>query len=161
MGFLKGSDWFQYVELQAPRFWTKCCPDPNTGCLLWTAGSDKDGYGKFQISIGHTRQIHVRAHRFALATRIGRVPEELVLHSCDTPPCCNPNHLSEGSQSINLIQCAVRGRRSSVILTEDLVRTVRRRHAEGESVTDIAREIDVSRSTLYGVVHRRTWEHVI
>ena len=136
----------------------KTIPQPN-GCVLWSGAKDKDGYGKFQLNHGG-RQRHVRAHRFAFFMATGRWPKGLALHSCDTPACVNPGHLRDGTQSENLIQCAVRKRRTSIRLTVDLVREVRRRHQGGESVTAIARALSVPRETLFSVVHRRTWRHV-
>jgi hypothetical protein len=142
----------------AKRFASKVAPQEN-GCWLWLGAKDKDGYGKFQLN-GHKTQRHVRAHRFALSLVLGRWPSGLVLHSCDTPACVNPHHLREGTQSENLVDCAVRGRRRSLRLTVDDVRMVRARHAAGESVTAIAQGMGVSRATLFSVVHRRTWRHV-
>lgn len=140
------------------RFASKTAIGPN-GCVLWTGAKDKDGYGKFQLN-GGGKQTHVRAHRFAFFAANGRWPSDQALHSCDTPSCVNPEHLSDGSQSENLVQCAVRGRRTSIRMTTELVRHVRDRHADGESVTDIANELGINRATLFAVVHRRTWRHV-
>lgn len=141
------------------RFFSKTRRDEATGCLLWTCATDKDGYGKFQLN-GGGKQTHVRVHRYAYFLAHGAWPSESVLHSCDTPGCVEATHLSDGSQSENLIQCAVRGRRAAIKLTVDRVREIRRRHAGGASVTVMAAEMGISRETLFAVVHRRTWRHV-
>jgi hypothetical protein len=117
---------------------------------------DKDGYGKFQLNSGG-KQKHVRAHRFALFAHTGRWPARSVLHSCDNPKCCNPEHLAEGSQTENLIQCAERARRMGQRLTPAMVLDLRARLARGERVTDIARCWGIPRETLYAAAHGRTW----
>lgn len=142
----------------AERFWSKTAIQDN-GCIFWTAATDKDGYGKYQLNSGG-RQRHVRAHRYAFFLATGRYPADLAIHSCDTPCCVNPDHLRDGSQSENQIDCAIRTRRKSIRLNEDLVRSVRFRHAGGESVTCIASDLGVPRGTLFSMIHGRTWGHV-
>jgi hypothetical protein len=51
------------------RFDSKWTPDPNTGCHLWTAHVDRDGYGKFRDGAA---KHNVYAHRYALERRLGR-----------------------------------------------------------------------------------------
>lgn len=85
-------------------------------CLEWQGSIGQDGYGKFQITIrlcteDGPKQVHVRAHRFALALKLGKWPDGLALHSCDNPRCCNPDHLREGTQKENIADVLLRGRR--------------------------------------------------
>lgn len=79
-----------------------------SGCLLWTGTVQNKGYGVFYE--GRRRQ--VLAHRWALARKLGRPigPGMECLHSCDTPPCVDPMHLSEGSHGRNMAECSQRGR---------------------------------------------------
>lgn len=75
-------------------------------CWLWTAGTDKDGYGKFWIN-GET----VRAHRVSWEFCYGPIPEGMdVLHHCDNPPCIRPEHLYLGSDTENMADRDKRGR---------------------------------------------------
>ena len=92
----------------AVRFASKTFAADN-GCILWQGATDKDGYGKFQLN-GNGSQRHVRAHRFAYFLRHGAWPEELILHTCDTPGCVNPDHLENGDQGKNVRDCVARGR---------------------------------------------------
>lgn len=73
-------------------------PEPNTGCLLWLASCDQDGYGKLSID-GRTR----RAHRVAYELAFGPVPPGLQLdhRACSTPCCINPLHLEAVTQWVN------------------------------------------------------------
>lgn len=92
------------------RFWSKV--DRSGGpdaCWPWTAGQGRDGYGKFWIE-GRT----IAAHRIAFLLRAGEIPEGAwVLHSCDAPICCNPEHLRAGSHLENMADMKARGRAAS------------------------------------------------
>ena len=78
--------------------------DPKTGCILWRAGRNTNGYG------------HVRwdgrlwlAHRAAWVARHGPIPDGLlVCHRCDVRPCINPDHLFLGTQKDNMIDKAIK-----------------------------------------------------
>jgi hypothetical protein len=68
-----------------------------SGCWLWTGGIGTRGYGKFWLD-GRT----VQAHRASYILFVGPIlPGLLVLHSCDTPPCVNPEHLWLGTDADN------------------------------------------------------------
>ena len=75
------------------NFFTKISNIPTTdGCLEWV-GSKRGEYGSFGI-----RQRMFSAHRIAYFLATGTDPGELyVCHSCDNPPCCNPEHLWIGT----------------------------------------------------------------
>jgi hypothetical protein len=84
----------------------KTVPEPNTGCLLWVAGADKDGYGKLIYE-----KRHRRAHCVAFEVANGSIPAGgIVQHKCDTPACCNPNHLVLGTPLTNMQDKVIKGR---------------------------------------------------
>lgn len=71
-------------------------PEPNTGCWLWL-GTIKGGYGNVAFC-GRT----MRTHRLAYELTHGPIPSGLcVCHRCDTPSCCNPDHLFLGTPNDN------------------------------------------------------------
>lgn len=62
-------------------------PQPN-GC--WLFKGRPDDYG--DATVGGTR---IRAHRFVYETLVGPIPDgHVVHHECETPGCCNPEHLT-------------------------------------------------------------------
>jgi hypothetical protein len=45
-------------------------------------------------------------------------------------------------------------------LTDDDVRSIRLRHAEGEAQAKLAREYGIGKTTTWLIVHNKTWTHV-
>ena len=75
-------------------------------CLVWTSGTDKDGYGK----VWHERRSW-RSHILAFVNAYGHVPSGLlVLHTCDRPPCIEITHLYAGTPGDNMADRSRRGR---------------------------------------------------
>ena len=68
---------------------------------------DRDGYGIVSL-FDHK----MRAPRFAWIVTNGPLPDAtlIVLHRCDNPPCCNPDHLSLGNHADNMRDMAAKGR---------------------------------------------------
>lgn len=87
------------------RFWEKVVKGP--GCWSWTSStSEKGGYGFLS-----DRGEKVYAHRLSWELHRGPIPVGLwVLHSCDNPPCCNPEHLFLGTRTDNMQDAARKGR---------------------------------------------------
>jgi hypothetical protein len=113
---LTEEQWYVLAVSQADRFWShvdkSAGPD---GCWPWKLGKDKDGYGKFAINTrvnGVQVQKHVKAHSHAWSLANGKPwPKgKLCLHSCDNPPCCNPEHATPGTQLENRRDCKAKGR---------------------------------------------------
>lgn len=102
------SRWHRYTtatsiaEILAER----TAPDAKTGCVNWTAGVQSMGYGTFTFR----RRRHL-AHRAAFELAKGPIPNGLVvMHACDNPRCCNPDHLSVGTDQDNRDDCVAKDR---------------------------------------------------
>lgn len=81
-------------------------PEPNTGCVLWMVGADKNGYGKIAFNSKDWR-----AHRLSYHLLKGPVLSgDLVCHKCDTPACINPDHLFIGTPLSNMQDKVKKGR---------------------------------------------------
>lgn len=91
----------------------------------------------------------------------------IVRHRCDNPPCINPDHLELGTNADNMRDMSTRGRslrgekNPKAKLTEDDVRTIRRRYAEeGISTTRLGDEYGISSPMVSYIVLRKNWSHV-
>jgi hypothetical protein len=78
---------------------------PN-GCLEWTGGTDKDGYGRI-----YANGKHVLVHRLAWKLTHGPIPQGLeVCHHCDNPPCCDAEKcLFLGTHADNMADMKAKG----------------------------------------------------
>lgn len=78
-------------------------------CWLWKGNRDEKGYGRFSF-----QDKDMRAHRMAYTLAYGPIPEGLLIrHTCDNPPCVNPNHLLVGTDADNVRDMMERGRHAS------------------------------------------------
>lgn len=79
------------------------------GCWEWSGSRNADGYGIFTAT--RLGLANARAHRLLYELAVGPIPEGLLLrHSCDNPPCVNPDHLIPGTQDDNMKDMVERGR---------------------------------------------------
>lgn len=152
VGTLDGMDWWQ---TDPDRFWKYV--DRSGDCWIWTGSRSRRGYG--QISVRNTT---MRAHRCAWELTNGPIPEgQLILHSCDNPPCCNPDHLSPGTHVENMRQMVERGRsmvgerHPRLKLSNDQVTEIRERFAAGATQVSLAAEFGVRQGYVSKIVRRR------
>jgi hypothetical protein len=138
---------------QEARFWANTKRDPATGCLLWTAGRSSAGYGLTAIGSYPTKRL---AHRVAYALTKGDPAGFNVCHTCDTPLCVEQSHLFLGTQDDNLEDAKAKGRLRAAPfkLTDEAMRTIRRRVRQGETQQSLAVEYGVSASTIHNVVRK-------
>ena len=178
----------------AERFWSKVDKDgpvcvPELGpCWMWTAGTQRGGYGCIRVS-----GKHVGAHRLVWELHFGQIPPgQWVLHRCDNPPCVRPSHLFLGTSADNQRDCVAKGRHSvsleqmlqdvmvapwkalmsaggprvafgeshySAKLTTAQVEAIRRRYIPHRvSTYKLAKEFGVSRSAISDVLSGKHWK---
>lgn len=142
----------------AERLWAKV--DRTDGCWIFYGASVPKGYGK--IGLGGRGAGTIYAHRAAWIVTFGPIPDGMkVLHSCDNPPCCRPDHLFLGTIPTNNRDMAEKGRAwafgSRPKLTKALVREARARFASGESRRAIARALGVRPQAISRIVARQSW----
>lgn len=137
------------------RFWRFVVK--TDACWQWIGKSvNRKGYG--QIGLGGKYGKHITAHRLSYIIHKGEIPEGLVImHSCDNPWCVNPDHLTAGTQSENIIDAIAKGRKAlpnlpyhagethpSAKLNEAQAREVR---FSGRPLKELAKELGISYTT--------------
>lgn len=137
--------------------------DPDE-CWPYLGFVPENGYGQFSI-----RCQNFLAHRLAYQLATGQDPGDLfVCHRCDNKPCCNPAHLFLGTNGDNQRDASRKGLLThgsghhNAKLTEDNVREIRRRRAEGESQYALARAFGIGRPQIAAITNRpnENWRHV-
>ena len=151
------------------RFWAKVHRGKEDECWVWTAGQDKDMYGKFRI-IQDDKKIDVRAHRYSWFLFSGRMPSDnvKVCHTCDHPYCVNPKHLFLGTTQDNTKDRDEKGRQSrgeshsDAKLTDEKVKEIRELYDTGNYTQDQLSDLfRVSQSNISRIVLRKTWKHIV
>lgn len=130
------------------------------GCWICTShGKDKDGYTKIARN-----NRSLRLHRYVYEIENGPIPNGMVvLHSCDTPACFNPKHLSLGSNLDNQRDKVKKQRQAkgevngSAKITEDDVRDIRK---DPRYCREIAVDYGLSFTTISAIKLRKIWSHV-
>lgn len=152
------------------RFYSKI--DTSGDCHVWVATPDKDGYGTIKIA-----RSSYRAHRIAYKLSANIDPGDLmVCHTCDNPPCVRPEHLFLGTgfdnqrdkwnkgrqnEAFNLPENKARGSRVNTSkLSEGQAQTVIERLKIGDRQYLIAKDLNVTRSSIWNIAHGYHWKHL-
>jgi hypothetical protein len=134
-----------------------------SGCWHWSGKLTAGGYG--YIPNGSRKK--VIAHRASYEIHKGPIPKGLlVCHSCDNPPCVNPNHLWLGTDKDNSDDKISKGRAnvpvgelaSKAKLTERQVLKIRANRYLSDN--DLAEEYGVWPATIWAIRTRKTWTHI-
>lgn len=135
------------------------------GCWLWTGAKFKlrMGYGSFTHRPSGT--VQQRAHRasFEIYNEVKLIPEENVLHTCDTPACVNPGHLFLGDHAKNMADRDSKGRQNRGEthgmhkLQPAQVLAIRQ---DTRKQALIAADYGVGVSTISSIQNRTSWAHL-
>ena len=131
---------------------------------------DKDGYRAVGLSTPGVRAPHQqRVHRLVAAAFLGPTPEGMfVCHNNGDPADNRLENLRIDSpkgnsrdQARHGTQNRLRGAQNGgTRFTEEDVLAIRKRRAEGETITSLAREYGVGISTISRIANRQRWAHL-
>ncbi len=93
----------ELTQKQIDNFWSKV--DRSDECWLWKGYVDKHGYGKKHVRPYGTQL----SHRISYAIANGPI-SKIIMHKCDQPLCCRPDHLKEGTYKENTQDMLSKGR---------------------------------------------------
>lgn len=131
-----------------------------SGCLEFMGARTSDGYGvvRYQNRCYYT-------HRIAWERASGRrVPDGLlVMHTCDNPCCCNPDHLRVGTRADNSRDMIAKGRarhpgptKAGRPMTDAQMEYIDQRRGKVPARV-IARELGLSYSAVYRYLWGKTY----
>lgn len=162
-----------FTEHEIVKFWSKV--DRETGpmhpykpelgrCWPWTRASDTNGYGNVRIGLRF-----YKAHRASWSISRGELssPRVFVCHSCDYPPCCNPDHLFLGDNKINQADCISKNRHWNPLgdknwctkLTYSQVSDAKFMIRHGMSHTEVGKFFGVKTRIINNLWRGVTWPH--
>lgn len=168
------------------KFWQLVDKTPGYGpwgnCWRFTGGRLPKGYGQFRSG-----GVKFYAHRFSFTLATGSPPKNWVLHRCDLPDCCNPDHLYDGTPAenerdkyqrgrahcqtnrdqwiANLKASQSRGRSlgvryGSTKLTESQVVDIKLAIQAGKSNQELVEATGMSLAAIHRIRHNQAWRHV-
>ena len=132
-------------------------------CWEWTGARTAHGYG----SIWRDGRSAL-CHRIAYELHFGTVltTDQVVMHACDNPPCCSPEHLRLGSHADNVADMVAKKRQRGPTgesngrakLTEGDVENIRARWKTGEETQRaIAIDYGIGQTTVGKIVRGERW----
>lgn len=165
----------KYNEQKSKKAFLEKLKKDDTGCWNWTAGLNKEGYGRASYMGKHDQ----RAHRIAWMIFRGEIPEGLyVCHKCDNKKCVKPSHLFLGTHDDNMKDGVSKKRflsgekrklannprkgeahHNSKLSAKQALKIIELKK-EGKSYTEINSLIGINRGTACDVICGRTWSHV-
>lgn len=135
-------------------------------CQIWRGARGSRGYGS--MSIG--KYWSEASHRVAWAIDNGKRPPKgmHVMHSCDTPSCVNPLHLSIGTAKDNQRDCSIKGRKKTrrgsrhewSRYTEEQMISAASLFAAGKTYAQVSERLCINRGTLEATLQGRRWPHI-
>ena len=118
-------------------------------CWEWEGSFDKKGRPLFPLM--GTKKIAYRLV-YELVFGVSLTPEQLLLHQCDHPWCCNPYHVKIGTHQENMDEMKDRERHGLPKIVVNAIRTL----AKDIPHATIAERYGVSRETVRDIVNERT-----
>ena len=138
-------------------------------CIEFQGYKNNKGYGQ-KRSDGKKRYAHRLAYCKAKKIDIKEIDGLVVMHTCDNPPCVNPEHLKLGTQQDNVDDMMKKGRHGinpmskgethgcAKLTSEDVFKI--REMVKFKSQAEVARLFLISKTHVSHIVSRKTWAHL-
>lgn len=123
-------------------------------CWEYKAGKNQQGYGQLWYD-----DKNMRAHIVAYMLAYGEIPNGMcVLHHCDRPSCCNPNHLFLGTQQDNVKDMLNKGR-GKYLANYDIAEDIRNIYnIGGITQKELSNEFGISQGEINCILQNKQWK---
>jgi len=159
---------FYMADEQIKFFWSKVdIKESINECWDWTGAKSPNGYGNVRIN-----GLYQKAHRIAWSLANFDIPRGYqVMHLCDNPSCCNPNHLVIGTAVNNFCDMLIKNRQQfaknkavgernlNAKLTDSIVRAIRSEYPK-KNQYELADIYGVTQTAISSIIRNKTWRHV-
>jgi hypothetical protein len=136
-------------------------------CWEWQGCRNKDGYANAKIKgTNKTRLVS----RIVLEYKLCRplTPKMQACHTCDNPPCVNPDHLFEATQLQNIADRDKKlrtnkprgSRNGSAKLTDDNVREIKILLKSQLTQKEISKRFNICEDTIQRINSGTKWSHI-
>lgn len=135
-------------------------------CWIWEGSTSRGGYGHFRRKLMGKWRMY-KAHRYSYEYYKGPIPPGMyVCHTCDNPPCVNPEHLFAGTAKDNANDMFAKQRKSRIIrnprfnnLNLLFAQKVREYHKENPTMLQItiAKVFGISRAQTSRILKNQIW----
>lgn len=158
-----------YSPSTITRFWANVDKRGPDECWPWLGSFWPKGYGRMKPQGSRyyrgATKISYELHKGPITSGL------LVCHSCDNPPCVNPQHLWVGTNLENQADAKAKGRlrtpRSGAgadnprsLITEAQAREIVARLLNGETNRSIAADYPISEGMVSLIKRRKAWTHL-
>lgn len=171
-GFREIPGYPRYAINQSGTILSICVGGYEDKTRLWSdakkinADTDKDGYPRVSL-IHNGRRLTAKVHKLVLLTFVGQCPNGMQCRHLDGNKTNNHVlNLAWGTRAENandkmLHGTTTKGEKSNTAkLTADDVIEIRKRFANGETQTAIAKDFSVTQSSISLIVLRQSWRHL-
>jgi hypothetical protein len=151
-------------------FWAKVDVQAPDRCWNWQGAINNSGYGTCSwhgtVYTAHRIAAWIEKLVKSPAAPKDRTSSGFVLHTCDNPKCCNPNHFQIGTYADNQKQAYVRKRRSAfngeshklAKLSNKQAQKIRSLYAaKHANQSELAKLYKVSQRTISLIVRRKSY----
>jgi len=131
------------------------------GCWVWLGHIHEGKYGTV-----HFEGRRYMAHRLVWNLLRGEIPTGMVAcHTCDNPPCCNPDHIFLGTLTDNCEDMVKKNRQARGVrvstnkLTEaQVIRILKLNKTKNQ--LEIAKQFGVARTNVGAILRGETWGYL-
>ncbi len=161
----------QWVEVeQLPECLSSNIDKKSSSSECWNWIGRKNVYGYGVSTKSRQEGTSILVHRRIAQISVGNeLKGMVVMHSCDNPSCCNPSHLSIGTQHDNIRDRHTKDRDNKPVgskhpratMNEVTAKSIKHHLSAGIlSVKELALLCDVNASAIYDIKYNRSWSHV-